>query len=279
MGSFVIKGQGDPVVLQPVESWDQRAGYETEYVAYGTKDALTSTKSQLPLLGAKRYRIEPFQGATWKLSATFGVSEGNVPNAATPANPDAEIVVQYAFPRNDIQRDAWNHPRVEKQLRLMDPTYRARFRSDVESWMRGETEISYTDANGKDTVVKLSRPGLIAVASAYKADATEIGLFLDALSEGVESYIFSKQVLRVTFNGPTASSLKQARQNTNRVYARAKVIAELSPPQWVADKITDGFWLKHVAEEQQEGAKLSITQEWEFFGEIFATFFYGEALA
>ena len=280
--SYTLKGMTAPVVLQPIETWDQRSGYETDYVAYGTRDNLLSTKSQLPLLGAKRYRIEPHQGAVWKLSATFGVSEANVPNAANPTNPDAEITVQYGFPRNDLQRDIWNHPRVEAQLKLMDATYKARFRSDVESWLRGETQIGYTDTNGKEQVVTLSRDALIAVAVQFKAQKDEIAALIDALSEGVETYIYSRQVLRVAYNGPTASSLRLARENTNRVYTRAKVLSELGAlqtvPAFVSTKLTDGYWFKHSAEEQQEGAKLNVTQEWEFFGQLYSHFAYGEPI-
>lgn len=266
------------VEQHPAPIWRQGYGWTSEYHFDGTREEV-DVKAALyaGTAGVMEVRYSDLGGGFWRVTVLFAGQ--TAADAQSPANPNDLVEVTWAFPRNDLQRDLWTHPRVESQLALMTRVYRGRFRADVEAWLNGTTSIEVPTANGSGVEeVELSYESLLGVAAGFGANRDEIGAFLDALSEGQQTYIYSRRVLRVTRTGPTAGTWLQANTNTNRVYSKGRVIAELGPPAWVQAKMAAGYWFKHEPEEQQAGTKLEMVQEFEWFGDRFSTFAYGAAI-
>lgn len=267
------------VEQNPLPTWRQGYGWTSEYAYEGTRAEVDIKANQYAgAAGVMEVRYADMGGGLYRVTVAFAGQ--TAADAQSPANPNDLVEVTWAFPRNDLQRDLWTHPRVEAQLARMTRVYRGRFRADVEAWLNGTTSVEVPTADGSGVEeVELSHDALVDAAARFGANREEIGAFLDALSEGQQTYIYSRRVLRVTRTGPTAGTWLQANTNTNRVYTKGRVIAELSPPAWVQAKMAAGYWFKHEPEEQQAGTKLEMVQEFEWFDSRYSTFAYGAAIA
>ena len=262
----------------PVPVWRQGVGWASEYALEGTRANVDAAASSYAgATGVVEIRYQEIGGDLWRATVVFAGRTKE--EAQNPPAPDDLVQESWAFPRNDLQRDLWNHPRVEAQLVKMSTKYRARFKADVEAWLGGQDTISVPKVSGDGTdEITLSLEELVRVAVAFGAVSTEITAFLTVLSEGQQFYVESRRVLRWTRTGPTKGQWLRANSNTNRVMTKARVIREAAPPDWVQLKMPDGYWLKHVPEEEQTNERLQMTQEWEYFGLRFSSFAYGEAL-
>jgi hypothetical protein len=274
----MIVGQTTPLELLSVPVWRQGQGWITEYYTDGTREEIDAVAGQYAgAAGVNEVRVSQLAKPFWRVTVAFAGRTRE--EAQNPPNPDNQVETTWAFPRNELQRDIWTHPRVEEQLRAMSLTYRGRFRADVEAWLGGQSSIEYTDNAGAAQSVELSAEALIGVAVAFGAQDAEIREFFDALSEGVTTYKYSQRVLRLTRTGPTSGEWLQANTNVNRVWTRAKVIADLQPPDWIQAKLPEGFYWKTEPEEEMAGTKLQMTQEWEYFGVRYSEFAYGEPIS
>lgn len=266
-----LTGQTTPVSKGASPRWDAVSGWSSEEIYEGTRDALQTLADDLLAAGGlQSLRFDPIGGPLWRLVVQYPARDGST--ATAPTSPNDLITSTWSFPRNDLQRSLWEHPDIEAQLLRVSLTNRAKWRADVEAWARGES--SATDPSTGSTY-DLNGDALISVGAALGMDADVLTAFLGDLASGVESYVISRQVLRLVKAGPTASDLALANLNPNRVYTRAALIAEVNPPAWVQAKLQDGFWFKHVSEEEQQGNRLQITQEWEHAGARYSVFAYG----
>jgi hypothetical protein len=266
------------ITQSPVPVWRTGVGWASEYAFEGTREEVdAAVVPYAGTVGVIEIRYTELGGTLWRGTVVFAGKTRE--EAQEPPSPDSLVEVSWAFPRNDLQRDIWTHPRVEAQLARMPAGYRARFRADVEAWMAGTTTIqSPTGPNRQIEEVELSAEALTQIAVAFGASATEITAFFDVLTKGQSFYIFSRRVLRLQRVGPTTGQWWKANANTNRVYRRARLISELSPPDWVAFKMPDGYWFKHQPEEDQSGTRLTMVQEFEYFGADYSQFTYGAPL-
>ena len=266
------------VEQDPIPVWRQGVGWTSEYALEGTRAQVdAAAASYAGASGVLEIRYQELGGGLWRASVAFAGKTKE--DAQNPPSPDTLVEAQWSFPRNDLQRDIWTHPRVEAQLRNMATAYRARFRADVEKWISGEATIEVPTTAGSTTDLTLTAEGLRDVAVGFGANAEEIDAFFDALMEGQTSYIYSRRVLRLTRTGPTAGEWLASNTNTNRVYTRAGLIAATNPPDWVRLKMPEGYWFKHEPEEQSNGDRLETVQEFEYFGVRYSTFAYGEPVA
>lgn len=267
------------IVTQPaVPVWRTGVGWASEYAFEGTRTEVDG--EVVPYAGTAgviEIRYTELGGGLWRGTVVFAGKTKE--EAQDPPSPDSLVEVSWAFPRNDLQRDIWTHPRVEAQLARMSSGYRSRFRADVEAWMAGTTTIQASPRPGAEAEeIELSEASLTAVAVAWGAQATEIAAFFDVLTKGQQFYIFSRRVLRLSRTGPTEGEWWKANTNTNRVYARNRLVTELSPPEWVSFKMPQGYWFKHEPEEEQSGSRLTMTQEFEYFGADYSRFTYGNPI-
>lgn len=266
------------ITQAPVPVWRTGVGWASEYAFEGTRDEVDG--AVVPYAGTAgviEIRYTELGGLLWRGTVVFAGKTKE--EAQEPTSPDSLVEASWAFPRNDLQRDIWTHPRVEAQLARMPARYRARFRADVEAWMAGTTTIqSPTGPNSEIEEVDLSAESLTQIAVAFGANAAEISAFFDVLTKGQSFYIFSRRVLRLQRVGPTEGEWWKANTLTNRVYRRSRLITELSPPAWVAFKMPDGYWFKHEPEEEQTGTRLTMVQEFEYFGTDYSRFTYGDPL-
>lgn len=262
----------------PVPVWRQGIGWASEYALEGTRANVDAAASGYAgSTGVVEIRYQEIGGDLWRATVVFAGRTRE--EAQNPPSPDSLVQESWAFPRNDLQRDLWNHPKVEAQLVRMKATYRARFKADVEAWLAGTESVSVPKADGNGTEdLNLTLEGLTSVAVAFGAESAVMTAFLQSLSEGQQFYIESRRVLRWTRTGPTRGQWLQANSNTNRVMSRARVIREANPPEWVRLKMAEGYWFKHEPEEEQTNERLQMTQEWEWFGTRFSTFAYGDPL-
>jgi hypothetical protein len=271
-------GPAGVITQSPVPVWRTGVGWASEYAFEGTRSEVDG--AVVPYAGTAgviEIRYTELGGGLWRGTVVFAGKTRE--EAQEPPSPDSLVEVSWAFPRNDLQRDIWTHPRVEAQLARMPAGYRARFRADVEAWMAGTTTIqSPTGPNREIEEVELSAEALTQIAVAFGAAAAEIAAFFDVLTKGQSFYIFSRRVLRLQRVGPTTGQWWRANQFANRVYRRARLISELSPPDWVAFKMPDGYWFKHEPEEEQTGTRLTMVQEFEYFGTDYSQFTYGAPL-
>ena len=266
------------VEQDPIPVWRQGVGWTSEYALEGTREQVdAASASYAGAAGVLEIRYQELGGGLWRASVAFAGKTRE--DAQNPPAPDSLVETSWAFPRNDLQRDIWTHPRIEAQLRNMGTAYRARFRADVEKWLQGDASIEVPTATGGTADLTLSAEGLRAVAVEFGADGEEIDAFFAALTEGQTSYIFSRRVLRLTRTGPTKGEWLASNTNTNRVFTRAGLISAINPPDWVALKMPSGYWFKHEPEEQSNGDRLETVQEFEYFGERYSVFAYGEPVA
>lgn len=268
-------GPSGVITQSPVPVWRTGVGWASEYAYEGTRAEVDA--AVVPFAGTAgviEIRYTEMGGGLWRGTVVFAGKTKE--EAQEPSSPDSLVETSWAFPRNDLQRDIWTHPRVEVQLARMSPQYRARFRADVEAWQNGATTIQAPRGPGQEAEeIELTQEALVAVAVAFGAVASEINAFFDVLTKGQQFYIFSRRVLKLTRTGPTEGEWWKANSNTNRVYRRSRLITELAPPLWVAFKMPDGFWFKHEPEEEQSGTRITMTQEFEFFGTDYSQFTYG----
>ena len=265
----------------PTPVWRQGFGWTSDYVLEGRRAEVdAAVAAYAGAAGVIEIRYQDLGADLWRATVSFAGQTRE--QAQNPPNPDTQVEVTWAFPRNDLQRDIWTHPRVEAQLRRMNAVYRARFRADVEAWIQGTTSVEAPKpgaTNASDTTdLQLTRQNLIDIARSFGAQEAEIGAFLDVLTEGQLFYIHSRRVLRWTRTGPTQGEWFKANSNTNRVFRRSTLISQITPPTWVQLKMPDGYWFKHEPEEQQTGTKLEMAQEFEYFGASYSTFTYGDPL-
>lgn len=265
------------VEQNPIPVWRQGIGWTSEYAMEGIRaqvDAVATSYAGAE--GVIEIRYQELGGGLWR--ATIAFAGKTREEAQDPPSPDSQVETTWAFPRNDLQREIWQHPRIEEQLRNMSSVYRARFRADVEKWMAGEVTVDSPDGSGGTTEMTLSAEALKAAAAQFGANPAEIQMFLDTLTEGQTTYIESRRVLRLTRIGPTRGEWYKANTFTNRCFTRARLVADLNPPDWVAHKMPAGFWFKHEPEESQGGQKIEMMQEFEYFGTRFSTYTYGAAI-
>ena len=269
-GIRIVEQPGTPV-------WRQGQGWVSEYKIEGLYDDVDATaQGYAGQSGVVEIRYTQLGGDLWQATVVFAAKTKE--DAQTPATPDSLVEVTWAFPRNDIQREVWVHPRLEAQLQKMNLTYRGRFRADVEAWLQGQLSLTMKGVDGTENDMELGYEQLVKVAVGFGAEESEIRLFLSDLADGAQTYNYSRRVLRNVRTGPTAGEWWKANANTNRLYSRGKLIAEINPPAWVAYKMPEGYWFKHEPDEEQVGTKLQMNQEYEYFGLRYSRFSYGEPI-
>jgi hypothetical protein len=266
-----LTGQLTPVSKGASPRWDSQLGWSSEETYEGTRDALQTLADDLIAAGGlQSLRFDQIGGPLWRLVVQYPARDAA--SAQEPVTPNDLISTSYSFPRNDLQRSLWEHPAIEAEIAKIDLAYRAKWRADVEAWARGET--SATDAISGQPY-ELSGDALISVGTGLGMNPAVTTPFLSDLASGVDAYVLSQQVLRVVRSGPTASDLRLANENVNRVYTRDRMLAEINPPDWVTAKSAPGYWFKRSPEENQEGNRLVITLEYEHIGTRYSTFAYG----
>jgi hypothetical protein len=272
-----IVGTAQLVEQTPIPVWRQGVGWTTEYSADGDRSQVDAVASQwVGVQGVIEIRYSQPAKPFWRVTVAF--AGRSIQDATAPPDPDSQVEVTWAFPRNELQRDLWTHPTVEAQLQNMSMAYRGRFRADVESWLNGQSSVDVAGPDGTSTQLDLTFENLVSNATQFGAQAPAIEAFLRTLAAGQQFYLSSQRVLRVTRTGPTQGQWLVANSFTNRLHTRNRIIRDFAPPEWVRLKMPDGFWFKQEPEEEQAGTRLTMTQEFQFFGEIYSTFAYGDAL-
>jgi len=250
---------------------------------------------QLRSAGAGLYRV--------LATATAG-SSGEVP----PASPDSQIVDSWMVLGNMIEKDGWEHVKLQTIRNLIathfgggdatDALTRVAYyhalavlRSFVDAILAGETSITYIPITGSypswtfgsavtvDTLTLQTVATLLndwGCGSTYQLDFLQ---FISAQAQGVTKYPTTQYVLKLTQYGPLSSSLRGLRENVNRMLTSARMVASRphgeAVPSTLLDDIPAGFWLKLNPQVSKEGDRIKVEYEY-WWAESYLTFYLGD---
>lgn len=247
--------------LQSGVGWSPKAGRFEEARLQIRYADLAAWETTLQNLGYE-YRYDPIG------TSPAGLLSYRRPQETQP--PDEALSDTWSVRYKEEQRDIWQDDLVAEQLaRLADATTRARFKADIESMLKGETErAAVYDSDGVVTAASyaLTISSIIAKARMapngqpdpeFTAMATALA---NDLANGVTAQFVSTPALVRTTLMPVDTTLQPAFSYVNNLFTTASLLAyETTLPTNLSSAINADFptywWLSKAptCEQQDDG--------------------------
>ena len=226
--SLIIRGDNQLIELEPERSYSVRDGWRTVRRWRGTKEAVNLFIPTL-LIDGTNVRVIPDEGPTAILEGWFdNAQDGSLVTDA------AQIQTTWSIVNNAFEQSILETAEFD-DLIFADQGAIRQFNAG---------NITYSEA-----VADISADGLE---------------FINAINAGKVGIEVSSICLRRTKVVSGFDSATAYLSNANKVYSRAQLISEFSPPAGVQSEMpATGEWLaRNGTKEQQSNGKWVITLEW-----------------
>jgi hypothetical protein len=226
---MILKGNNGMVELEPERNYTVRDGWRTVRRWRGTKEAVNLFLPTL-LIDGPNIRIVSEAGPFATVEASFDNAQDG-----SDVTEEAQIVTTWSVVSNELEQ----HVIESDYFDDLNSNERTAIRMYVDEAMTYETAL---------TIV--TSPNGVAL--------------LEQMNAGKTAYAISQIVLRRSKTVSGYDSAVAYLANANKVYSRAKLIADFAPPAGVQSEMPPyGEWLaRNATKEQQSNGKWVITQEW-----------------